>query len=263
MNILNKIAQERANSLELEENQPEFPPLPRDRPSLSNSVREIARSRNSRRAIIAEIKPASPSLGVLQERVDLPRLLKSYDDSGACGVSVLTEPGHFGGSLQNLHQACRDYTGSVLMKDFLVHPYQIEAARMCGASNILVILAICDLDKMMPLIDQYQLEPLFEVHDESDLDRLDQIRESYPLALVGVNNRDLRDLSIDFNISRTLIPKIRDLVGEDVVVISESGVQTREDVDLLYSYGADGFLVGSVLMKGDNVEEILKGLIDA
>ncbi len=172
-------------------------------------------------------------------------------------MSVLTEPQYFQGSFDNLRYTATHTSLPLLMKDFLVHPYQVIAGRACGASDILVIAEICDYATFIPIIGTNYLEPLVEIHSEDDLSALRQIQPK----LVGVNNRDLRSLKIDFETSRRLIPMVRDLVGEDVVIISESGIASRADIDLLRSYGADGFLVGSALMEANDVRAKLQELV--
>ena len=207
-------------------------------------------------AIIAELKFASPSAGIIRKQNDLEQILPQIQKGGACGISVLTEPTYFKGSFENLRAAASETTLPLLMKDFLVAPYQVRAGRACGASNILVIAAICDLLTFMPLIKTNHLEPLVEIHSEQELPSLQRIQPK----LVGVNNRNLHNLKIDFETSRRLIPMIRDLLGEDIIILSESGVKSRQDIELLHSYGADGFLVGSSLMETENLRSKLEEL---
>ncbi len=206
--------------------------------------------------IIAELKFASPSAGMIRKQGNLDSLITQIQAGGACGISVLTEPHYFQGSFDNLRNAANRTTLPLLMKDFLVNPYQVQAGRLCGASNILVIRAVCDLPTFLPIIKANKLEPLIEVHSEQEIPGLEQIHPK----LVGVNNRNLRDLKIDFEISRRVIPKIRDALGDDVIIVSESGVKSRQDIELLHSYGADGFLVGSSLMETENLRSKLEEL---
>ena len=208
-------------------------------------------------AIIAELKFASPSAGILRMQKDLDHLISQVETGGACGISVLTEPKYFQGSFENLRHAATRTRLPLLMKDFLVAPYQVLAGHACGASNILVIAAMQDFATFLPLIRANDLEPLVEIHSEQEISCAERVRPK----LVGVNNRNLKDLKIDFETSRRLIPKIRDSLGEDIVIISESGVKSRQDIELLHSYGADGFLVGSSLMEAENVCTKLQELV--
>ncbi len=224
---------------------------------LSDAIRETNKSRKGRMAVVAELKFASPSAGVLRKQKDLDQLITQIRAGGACGMSVLTEPHYFQGSFENLRYAATRTTLPLLMKDFLVDPYQVRAGSACGASNILAIAEICDFATFLPLLGVNHLEPLVELHSEQDLLALKQTQPK----LVGVNNRNLHNLKIDFETSRRLIPMIRDLMGEDVVIISESGIGSRADIELLHSYGADGFLVGSSLMEAKNVRAKLQELV--
>ncbi len=208
-------------------------------------------------AIIAELKFASPSAGVIRKQHDLEQILTQVQNGGACGISVLTEPTYFDGSFENLRAAAIKTTLPLLMKDFLVTAYQVRAGRACGASNILVIASICDLPTFMPLIKTNHLEPLVEIHSGAEIPLIEKVRPT----LVGINNRNLQDLKIDFETSRRVIPMVRDVLGDNVMIISESGVKSRRDVELLRSYGADGFLVGSSLMETENISEKLQELV--
>ncbi|MHA1734544.1 MAG: indole-3-glycerol phosphate synthase TrpC [Promethearchaeota archaeon] len=257
MNILKNIAASRRESLSRPENRVEYGQLPANPGSISRAVRDLSRKRGSKYPVIAEIKPASPSAGVLIDRPDVERIAKAYEDGGACAVSVLTEPSRFNGSFENLRAVTSSCVLPTLMKDFLVDPYQVEVAAKSGASNVLVIAAICDLEYYTALVESYSMESLVEVHSIEEVQLLSEIEP----VLVGVNNRNLETLEIDFELSRVLIPEIRDVLGDGVVVISESGVKSREDIDLLYSYGADGFLVGSCLMESPDIRGKVRELV--
>lgn len=258
-NILHEIAGERTDYLADPAHHERFPALAGTppRPPLSETIRQF-NANTSRRAVIAELKPASPTLGAIQLDVDVPALVSAYERGGACGISVLTEPTRFRGSFANLRAAATTTRLPLVMKDFLVHPWQVTAGARCGASNALVIVGVTDLPRFLPLLTSASLEPLVEVHSERDVAALGKTRP----GLVGVNNRDLTDLSIDFATSKRLIPRVRDLLGDAVVVVSESGIHSREDVDTLYSYGADAFLVGSALMQSPDVERQLRELVE-
>ncbi len=256
-NVLEEITFKRQEFFTHAENCPQYDEIPGKRQFLSDTIREIMRNRNGRMPIIAEMKFASPSAGILRNQRDLDQLLTQMQAGGACGISILTEPLYFQGSFDNLRYAATRTSLPLLMKDFLVDRYQVRTGRACGASNILVIAAICDLATYIPLITTTSLEPLIEIHAEHEIPQL----ERFHPKLVGVNNRNLQNLKIDFEISRRLIPKVRDLLGDDVIILSESGVKSRQDVDLLHSYGADGCLVGSSLMEAENLCAKLQELV--
>lgn len=208
--------------------------------------------------LIAEIKFTSPAEGKLRPVGDVESIARAYQRGGVCGISVLTEPEHFQGDIRYLPLVKRAVTVPVLMKDIIIDPLQIEAGASMGADAVLFIAAIfmnnlarVDLDEMMDSAHGLGLEVLFEAHTA----------EEYRFALessadvVGINNRDLDTLRVSLDTSRRLLAIPRPTGRAAKLVISESGITSRREIEELADLGADGFLVGSTLMKSSNLAE--------
>jgi len=205
--------------------------------------------------VIAEIKQASPSKGMLAPDLDHRRVAKDYALGGATGISVLTEENYFLGSLERMQDVRVLLTEmlpgerpSVLRKDFLVEPYELVQARAYGADNILLIVAILELELLRDLIQQAQalnLDALVEVHNEEEAERA--VKSG--ARLLGVNNRDLHTFNVDLGVTE----RIRPLLPEDAVVVGESGVNTRADVERLHAAGVRAILVGEAFMTSPDI----------
>lgn len=220
----------------------------------SGSFRE-ALSRAGSVNIIAEIKRASPSKGVIRADTDVAQVAKLYTAGGAAAISVLTEPNHFVGSVADLITAVRTTKLPILRKDFIVDEYQIIEAAAAGASAILLIVAALANDELRALYTtaaKFGLDVLAEVHDEGEFQKAIEMGAS----IIGVNNRDLHSLEVSLDTSRRLIAN----KPEGVVLISESGISTREEIDELRGLGFDGFLIGETLMRSGDVVGTLRGL---
>lgn len=192
--------------------------------------------------MLAEVKRRSPSKGAIAEGLDAVEQAGAYAAGGAAGVSILTEPAHFGGSIDDLRDVRRSVKLPALKKDFHVAAVQLIEARALGASAALLIaraLAPAKLAELIRVGQALDLELLVEVRDEAELER--SLAEG--ATMIGVNNRDLETLVIDPDTSIRLIP----LIPSHVVAIAESGVRTRADVERYASVGADAVLVGSSL----------------
>jgi indole-3-glycerol phosphate synthase len=208
-------------------------------------------------AIIAEIKKASPSAGALRIDADVAELAASYESAGAAALSVLTDAKFFGGGLQDLKTARMDAKIPILRKDFILTPFQLHEARISGADSALLIVAALSDAKLRTLYEEalnLGMTPLVEVHHERELERAMALAP----RLVGVNNRDLGTLEIDLN---TCV-RLRKMIPENVAVVCESGVQSREDIRRLMGEGLEIFLIGSALMISDNPSEKLTELMD-
>lgn len=206
-------------------------------PSLAASLRG-----GNEVAVLAEVKRASPSKGAINPDLDAVAQARAYQVGGALGISVLTEPMHFGGSNEDLETIRTAVDIPVLKKDFHVHPLQLVEARALGASAVLLIaraLAPARLRALAAEAESLGLEVLIEVRDEWELERA--LETAAPL--VGVNNRNLETLAIDLTSSHRLIPAI----PADRVAIAESGIRTEADVARVAAAGADAVLVGSSL----------------
>ena len=219
-----------------------------ERPAAVDFV-EALRTASSNPALIAEVKRASPSRGVLRADLDPVRLAKIYRDNGAAAVSVLTDQRYFQGRLDDLRAIADRFDGiPLLRKDFICDPYQVYEARGAGAAAVLLIVAALTQDtlaELYHLVDQCGMAALIEVHNEAELERaLDLSPE-----LIGINNRDLRDFSIDL---RTTV-RLRAMIPQETCVVAESGIHTPEDVARVYAAGADAILVGESLVRADDV----------
>jgi indole-3-glycerol phosphate synthase len=209
-------------------------------------------------SLIAEIKRASPSRGDLRPDLDPVLLADAYERGGARAVSVLTEPEFFKGSAADLIQARRSVEIPVLWKDFVIDPYQVVQARAFTADAVLVIVRILDDELLATVLDEAKrrgMGTLVEVFDEADLDRA----LAAGADIVGVNHRDLETFDED----PSATARLRPLVPEDVVVVGESAIQTRDDVEALESIGVDAVLVGEVLVRAPDPEAKVRELLGA
>ena len=212
--------------------------------------------RTDRLAVIAEIKKASPSKGVIREDFDVADLAAQYDRGGAAALSVLTEPLHFQGAPENLSIA-REQTGRPLLrKDFIVDPYQLVEARAYGADAVLLIAAVLERAHLYDLhqaASDLGLACLVEVYDRKELDRLDFDQ----VAILGVNNRDLRTFEVDLDHSLRVFAEAPD----GVIRVSESGLRTADDLAHLRDHGVDAVLIGETLMRAEKPGAALRDLL--
>ncbi len=208
--------------------------------------------------VIAECKRRSPSRGVLKASYDPASIALSYERAGAAAISVLTEPTFFDGTLDHLAAVRKTTTLPVLRKDFIVDRYQILEARAAGADAILLIVAALspgELTHLHQTAVELGLDVLVEIHDLSEL----PVALDAGASIIGVNNRNLRTLSVDTEVSRKAV----EVIPEKVVAIAESGLKTGDDLNNLKLAGYDAFLVGERLMATDDpghaLGELLKG----
>jgi indole-3-glycerol phosphate synthase len=206
-------------------------------------------------AIIAEIKRASPSVGLIVRELDPAAIARDYEAAGADAVSVLTEADHFLGDLAYVDIARRATRLPILRKDFLRNRYDVAQSAAYGADCVLAIVAGLDDRELAEMFDEaarYALDVLVEVHDERELSRA----IAAGATLLGINNRDLRTFETNLAVTAELLP----LVPPSIVVISESGVRSREDVQPLFAAGARGFLIGESLMRAADKAALLRAL---
>ena len=216
-----------------------------------------ALSRADRTNIIAEIKRASPSKGIINDMIDVAEVAKSYETGGAAAISVLTEEDFFKGSIDDLI-AVRHAVGlPVLRKDFVVDEFQIYESAGAGADVILLIVAVLTEEDLKDFLrlgrDILGMDVIVEVHTDDEL----EIAANAGADIIGVNNRDLRSFEVSLNVSRKLIVE-RPANG---FMITESGLSTRDEIYELKSLGFDGFLIGETLMRTAKASETLGGWI--
>ena len=203
-------------------------------------------------AFICECKKASPSKGIIAENFPYLDIAKEYEKAGADCISVLTEPSRFLGKNEYLQEIANAVKIPCLRKDFTVDEYMIYQAKLLGASAVLLICSILDksqIKEYISMCDTLGLSALVEVHDETEM----QTALQSGARIIGVNNRNLKDFSVDTDNSR----KLRELVPNDIIFVSESGVKTPEDVQKLRNIGANAVLVGETLMRAENKREML------
>ena len=247
MNILQKIVENtrdnlkvKKNNLSLEEIKSSLAELSLPKSNFKSSIS------NKNEAIIAEIKKASPSAGVIAEDFNPARKAKDYEAFGASALSILTEEDFFQGSNEHLKAVKKITSLPILRKDFIIDEYQIYESKLIGADCILLIASILSdqqLEEFVAIAKTLELDYLIEVHDENELKRAELFED----ALIGVNNRNLKTFEVDLDNSVSL----RNLFIKNNVFIAESGIKSRKDVDYLKSNNIQVFLIGESLMKGN------------
>ncbi|MEK9210265.1 indole-3-glycerol phosphate synthase TrpC [Sphingomonas sp. 2378] len=207
-------------------------------------------------ALIAEVKKASPSKGLIRADFDPPAHARAYEAGGAACLSVLTDERWFQGADAYLEQARATVSIPVLRKDFMVDPWQVHESRALGADAILIIVAALD-DTQMQEIEAAAIEcgmdALVEVHDAAEMERAARLKS----RLIGVNNRDLRDFTVDFQRTYELVGR----APQDSTFVAESGLTTRADLDAMAEHGIHCFLIGEALMREHDVEAATRALI--
>jgi len=211
---------------------------------IPRSIIEQFRSGSNGFGIIAEFKRQSPSAGIINDNVDPVEITARYISSGAVAISVLTDEKYFGGSLSDLESVSNTATIPVLRKDFIVDEYQIYEAKAYGADAVLLIADVLtknELNNLYKRAADIGLECLVEVYDRRSIEKID----FDTMKLIGINNRDLRTFTVDLNHTK----EIKQQLPDDVLVISESGLQNADDIRRVKSFGVNGALIGESLMK--------------
>lgn len=219
----------------------------------ANSI--IQRIERGQSAVIAEIKKASPSKGVLREDFQPAAIARSYEKGGACCLSVLTDADFFQGSEKYLQQARDACSLPVIRKDFIISRYQVAEARAIGADCVLLIVAALD-DATLVDLNSYAIElgmdVLIEVHDRAELERAKKLSPT----LLGINNRNLRTFDVSLQTTFDLLAS----VGSDSIVVTESGILKPDDVSVMKQRDVNAFLIGEAFMRADEPGEALQAL---
>ncbi|MFM6189328.1 MAG: indole-3-glycerol phosphate synthase TrpC [Planktothrix sp.] len=213
-------------------------------------------------AVIAEVKKASPSKGVIREDFDPVAIAKSYQQGGASCLSVLTDEKFFQGSFENLAKVRAVVDLPLLCKDFVIYPYQIYLARYHGADAVLLIAAVLsdqDLQYFLKIAKVLGMTALIEVHT---LEELDRVLSLDGVNLIGINNRDLQNFTVDLQTTCQLLQSRQSqLQSRDILIVSESGLHTRDDLNLVTQAGATAVLIGESFMKQPDPGAALNQLI--
>jgi indole-3-glycerol phosphate synthase len=233
--------------------------------SLSDLAAEVETGREGRpfaealsrpgTSVIAEHKRRSPSAGTIREGVSCTEIVRAYERGGAAAISILTEEAHFGGSLEDLHEARAATELPILRKDFTIDPYQLFEAKVAGADGVLLVVGSLEQATLAELYAQAQeldLDALVEIHDDEELERALEL----DCDVIGINNRDLVDFSVDIQRTFDLLAD----VPAGKVVVSESGIYHREQIEELEQVGVDAVLVGEAVMRAPDPEGAVRRL---
>ena len=200
-------------------------------------------------SVIAEIKKASPSAGIISENFDPIAKAKEYESFGASALSILTEEDYFQGDIEHLIDVKAVTSLPILRKDFIIDEYQLYESKLIGADCILLIASILndkEIEAFSKLSDDLCLDYIIEVHDEEELSRV----ECFSKAIIGVNNRDLKTFEVDINNSINL----KKVFKGDNIFVAESGIKSQKDIKHLREHNINVFLIGESLMNGDFFE---------
>ena len=257
--ILEKIVAD--NQSELEARKRSFPLAALQRVALEQPTPlDFASAlRGERVQLIAEVKKASPSEGIIRPDFNPVEIAQTYASNGAAAISVLTEAKYFQGSLNHLRdirEALGDRRLPLLRKDFICDPYQVYESRAYGADSLLLIVAMLTpekLEELFGLSQQLGMDCLVEVHNEAEL----EIALNSEAGVIGINNRDLSTFAVDL----TTTERLRPLIPKDRIVVSESGINNRADLEKLKGWGVDAVLVGEALMSASSIAAKMKELL--
>ena len=206
---------------------------------------------NKAEAIIAEIKKASPSAGIISDNFDPVLKSKEYESFGASALSILTEEDYFLGNIQYLKDVKATTSLPILRKDFIVDEYQIYESKLIGADCILLIASILndeELKNFSEIAERLKLDYIIEVHDEEELQRV----QHFSNAIIGVNNRNLKTFDVDINNS----VELKKIFEGENIFIAESGIKSKKDIEYLQQHNINVFLIGESLMKGDFFDKL-------
>lgn len=209
-------------------------------------------------SFICEVKKASPSKGLIAPEFPYVDIAKTYEEAGASAISVLTEPYYFQGANEFLTEIHSEVAIPLLRKDFTVDEYMIYEAKTIGASAVLLICSLLDEETLKDYITKTHelgMSALVEAHDETEI----KLAIAAGARVIGVNNRDLKNFTVDINNGI----RLRKLVPEDIIFISESGIRTAQDIEVLAKNQVNAVLIGETMMRAGNVKEVLGEMIKA
>lgn len=261
MNILEKIYQDKLIEVRNKKKQTPAQELCAQIKCSINKPKDFAAAieeklKQNKVAIIAEVKKASPSKGIIREDFDPVKIAKIYEDNGAVCLSVLTDEKYFMGKNEYLTAIRKEVNLPILRKDFIVDPYQIWEAKLIGADCILLIMAMIS-DELAAKLEQTAIESgmsvLIEVHDEEELKRALKLKS----RLIGINNRNLKTFEVSLETSKILAAQI----PSDKIIICESGIFTNDDILQMQKVGINSFLIGESLMRQEDIGLALKNLL--
>ena len=256
MTILEKIIETKKKELDIVKKTISIEELKKLSDFERKSISLVDRLKNSSHGIIAEHKRKSPSKSIINNSISINEIIIGYNNANVCGISVLTDKEYFGGSLNDLRNARKLTNIPILRKEFIIDEYQIIEAKANGADVILLIAACLKKDKiksLSSLAKEIGLEVLIEVHDENELKKclIDTI------DIIGVNNRNLKTFEVDINTSI----KLSNMIPENYLTISESGISNYDEIIKLRKNGFKGFLIGELFMKNNNPGKEVLNLI--
>lgn len=258
MSILNKIIEKKKEKLSLYKSKKTLSDIKSKIKDLEPTLNfKEAIKRDSKIKIIAEIKKASPLKGIIRKDFDHIEICKIYEKSDVNAISIITEEDYFLGSLNYLTDIRRLTTKPILRKDFIIDEYQIYESRANHADAILLIASIIDkyqTSEYLDLSKELGLSVLFEIHNYKELE-MALIAQA---EIIGINNRDLKTLQVDVNTTFNLIKEIPS--SYNVIIVSESGIKTRDDVKRFEDINVDALLIGTAFMESNNIEEKIKEL---
>jgi indole-3-glycerol phosphate synthase len=255
--ILNRIVSYNLEELEHKKRRVPLEELQRTALRQSPALDIVSALRGDNVRLIAEVKKASPSRGIIRSDFNPVDIAKIYADNGAAAISVLTEGRHFHGSLDHLGNIRAVLPDKPLLrKDFIIDPYQVYESRVHGADGLLLIVAILKLEilnNLLNLSHELHMSCMVEVHNEDEV----EIALKSEATIIGINNRDLNTFEVDIATTERLRP----LIPKDRVVVSESGIKNRTDIEKLRRAGIDAVLIGESLMSAPDIAERIKELL--
>lgn len=256
MNILEQIIARKKEELQTSKSKIALAKL-KDSDFFGRETVSLKDSVKNKSGIIAEFKRKSPSKGIINDRSEILEVTKSYETFGASGISILTDRDFFGGSFQDILKVRNEIKIPLLRKDFMIDEYQFYEAKSMGADVILLIAACLSpsqAEEFAHLSQELGLEVLLEIHTEDELQHFNK-----NIALVGINNRNLKDFKVDLQHS----VKLKNQLPKDVLAVAESGIYSVEDFKFLREQGFDGFLMGEYFMKSENPGQAFENFVKA